>query len=312
MPELYSIASLVIIWLGKSNILSDEAIGLIEASSEASFMNLIKKQANQASLNKYGSTRLVFEALTARKWQSIANLLLRTWFHRVWTLQEILLPVKTISLCGSRRFHIDSAIILAAELLRTNEYLFMCTIARPVQTCRAIDRLHAAASIFAWLGCSLPGGGFGTRAFLRYPKIDYQLRIPRIFKWLVSLELLVHEMRQRECSERKDKIIAPLAFAMKHAPTGGYGHLQRRIEDLLDYCKSKSELYRKFTRFMIDCMGNLDILSRVDLENVVEQDMELKRPSWVPPSILLGHLHSLTTFYSRILTPPNTRPAPKQ
>jgi hypothetical protein len=125
MPELYSIASLVIIWLGKNDTTSDEAIGLIEASSEASFMNLIEKQANQTSLNKHGSTGLVFEALTARKWQSIANLLLRTWFHRVWTLQEILLPVKTISLCGSRRFHIDSAIILAAELLRTNDYLFV-------------------------------------------------------------------------------------------------------------------------------------------------------------------------------------------
>jgi hypothetical protein len=94
-------------------------------------------------------------------------------------------------------------------------------------------------------------------------------------------------MRQRECGERKDKI-TPLAFAMKHAPTGGYGHLQRRIEDLLDFWKSKGELYRKFTRFMVDCMGNLDILSRVDLENVVEQDMELKRPSWVPPFDTIG------------------------
>jgi hypothetical protein len=95
-------------------------------------------------------------------------------------------------------------------------------------------------------------------------------------------------MRQGECSERKDKIIAPLAFAMKHAPTGGYGHLQRRIEDLLDFWKSKGELYRKFARFMVDCMGNLDILSRVDLENVIEQDMELKRPSWVPPFDTIG------------------------
>jgi hypothetical protein len=30
----------------------------------------------------------------------------------------------------------------------------------------------------------------------------------------VSLELLVHEARQRECSGAKDRIIAPLAFVM--------------------------------------------------------------------------------------------------
>jgi len=69
------------------------------------------------------------------------------------------------------------------------------------------------------------------------------IRIPRIFKWLVALEVLVHEMRQRECSDWKDKIMAPLAFAMKYAPTSGYGQLEGRIKDLLDYLKSTDELY---------------------------------------------------------------------
>jgi hypothetical protein len=172
--------------------------------------------------------------------------------------------------------------MLAAVLLQTNRHLSMFNISRPVQAARATDRLYAAASIGAWLGCSWAGGGFGTRAFLRYAKIDYELKIPRIFKWLVALEVLVHEMRQRECSDWKDKIMAPLAFAMKHAPTGCYGQLEGRIKDLLDYLKSTDELYRKFTRFMIDSMSNLDILSRTDGYNIVEQDNKLNLPSWVP------------------------------
>jgi hypothetical protein len=281
MSDLYSTASWVIIWLGKSDPTSDEAIGLIGTGLDASFMSLMA-QAYQTPSNEHASTGMQFESLTPQKWQAIANLLLRKWFSRLWTLQEILLPTRTIAICGSQRFHIDEATLLAAALLRTNRHLSMFNIARPAQTARATARLYAAASIGAWLGCSWAGGGFGTRAFLRYPKIDYELKIPRIFKWLVALEVLVHETRQRECSDSKDKIIAPLAFAMKYAPTGGYGQLEGCIKDLLDYLKSTDGLYRKFTRFMIDSMSNLDILSRVDRYNGVKYENELNLPSWVP------------------------------
>ena len=96
-----------------------------------------------------------------------------------------------------RRFDIEKALILVAALLRTNEYLSMYTIAKHVQTCQAIDRLYTAISIFALLGRSLLVGGFGARAFLRYPDIDYNNKVPGLFKWLVTLELFVHEVRQR-------------------------------------------------------------------------------------------------------------------
>ena len=271
MPELYSKASSVIIWLGKSDPTSDEAIDLIRTDPAANLMSLVQP-AGQAILN--------FE-FTTQQWQAIADLLLRKWFTRLWTLQEVLLPTKTTALCGSRRFQIDEATTLAAALLRTNFHFSMFNIARPLQVARASNRLCAAATIGAWLGCNWAGSGFGTRAFLRYAEIDYTLRVPRSLKWLIALEVLVHEMRQRECSDWKDKIMAPLAFAIRYAPVSGYGQFEDRINDLLNYSKSTSELYRKFTAFMIDSMSSLDILSRVDGRHCVEENM-FNLPSWVP------------------------------
>ena len=271
MPKLYSKASLVIIWLGKSDQTSDEAIDLIETDPAASLMSLMQPAGQVVSKFDF----------TTQQWQAIANLLLRKWFTRLWTLQEVILPTKTTALCGPRRFHIDEATTLAAALLRTNSHLSMLIIARPLQAARAANRLYAAATIGAWLGCSWAGGGFGTRAFLRYAEIDYTLSIPRSLKWLVALEVLVHEMRQRECSDGKDKIMAPLGFAIKYAPVSGYEQVEDRINDLLNYSQPTSELYRKFTRFMIDSMSNLDILSRVDGRHSFEEN-DFNLPSWVP------------------------------
>jgi len=271
MPEIYSKASLVIIWLGKSDPTSDEAIRLIRTDSAANLMSLTQPVGQAVSSFEF----------TTQQWQAIANLLLRKWFSRLWTLQEVILPTKTTALCGSRRFQIDEATILAAALLRTNRHLSMVNIARPLQAARAANWLYAAAATGAWLGCSWAGGGFGTRAFLRYAEVNYRLRVPRSFKWLVALEVLVHEMRQRECSDWKDKIMAPLAFAINYAPASGCKQFEDRIKDLLNYSKSTSELYRKFTTFMIDSMSNLDILSRIDGRHCVEEN-KFNLPSWVP------------------------------
>jgi hypothetical protein len=90
------------------------------------------------------------------------------------------------------------------------------------------------------MDCTFPPGGFGERAFLRYHKIDYKETIPRTFKWLVGLELLVHEARQRECSNPKDWIIARLGFALhkKFVPDmEKFRDLKAGIQSMLGYCQ---------------------------------------------------------------------------
>jgi hypothetical protein len=141
------------------------------------------------------------------------------------------------------------------------------------------------------ISCTYPASGFGERAFLRYHEIDYKQIVPPTYKWLVSLELLVHEARQRECTNPKDRIIAPLAFAMQKtflSEVENFTALEIEIQRILSSCQSIStqELYCRFTHFMISSMGNLDILSRThrnDEYKDEDTDLGIQLPSWVPP-----------------------------
>jgi len=147
--------------------------------------------------------------------------------------------------------------------------------------------LPSATCILAWQGLTRPAGGFGSRALLRYPKIDFKMEIPRTSKWLVALELFVHEARQRNCSKLEDKVLAPLAFALheKFVPESlDFPPFEREARRLIDCRFPVTELYPKFTRFMIESMANLDILSRACRDTLPRDATdELNLPSWVPP-----------------------------
>ncbi|CZR66870.1 uncharacterized protein PAC_16771 [Phialocephala subalpina] len=287
MPRIYSDASWVVIWLGKEDSSTYEAIQVMEKNKESLIISSMMRGGNAFSRFDC-TTESQSDSMTDREWHVIANFLLRTWFSRLWTLQEVLLPTRTTSFCGSRQVDISLAVLFAGIMLRNSEKnRAICKSARPFRVELAIRRLGAAASVAVWMGCTWPSDGFGSRAFLRYHKIDYELTIPRKFKWLVALELLVHEARQRECSKPKDKIIAPLAFAIheRYVPdTVDFHYLETGIQSILDYPQSTEELYCKFTHFMISSMANLDILSRAHRnDDGQDRDIDLSLPSWVPP-----------------------------
>ena len=145
------------------------------------------------------------------------------------------------------------------------------------------------------ISCTYPASGFGEREFLRYHKIDYKQTVPRTYKWQVALELLVHEARQRECSNPKDRIIAPLAFAMHKTflpEVENFTALEIGIQRTLSSCQSIStqELYCRFTHFMISEMGDLDILSRTHRNEDEDTDLGYNYPPGFRLFIELGRL----------------------
>lgn len=147
-------------------------------------------------------------------------------------------------------------------------------------------QLGSTSCISAWLGLKRPASGFGSRALLRYPKIDHKDEIPRTFKLLVALELLVHEARHRNCSNLEVKVLAPLAFALyeRFMPhDSNFSHIETKARDLLDHGVPVAKLFLKFKLFMIESMESLDILSRLQSDNgQIESVQGPKLPSWVP------------------------------
>ncbi|ROV88037.1 hypothetical protein VPNG_10355 [Cytospora leucostoma] len=261
MPRIYYGASSVIIWLGKDDVSTPEAVEIL---NNLQYQGALLTQ----SMMRYVATTSFLDSIPHGKKHALQLLFRRRWFDRVWTLQEVLLPQRTRCLCGPYELNIADASQFAAHLLKV-----MLSGLAASETWRVPDLL--------------PICGFGSRAFLRFPKIDRKLEIPGSFKWLVALELFVHESRQRNCCKLEDKVLAPLAFALhdQFAPeTPDYLPLKTEARSLIDCRISVIELYRKFTHFMIDSMANLDILSRAH-RDVPHDDAtkELNLPSWVPP-----------------------------
>ena len=67
-----------------------------------------------------------------------------------------------------------------------------------------------------------------------------------------------------------------------HFVTDNERAYKRRIDEMLNYQFTVEDLYCKFTKFMIDSMNNLDILSRAGGQNDNVDNSCLKLPSWVP------------------------------
>jgi hypothetical protein len=101
MGQIYSKAFRVIIWLGNSLHKTNRALELIDALSQISEEQLALMKQHTLSLSKtYG---IGTTSIRLSDWQVLGSFLGRTWFERVWTLQEYALPRHTIVLCGTNR-----------------------------------------------------------------------------------------------------------------------------------------------------------------------------------------------------------------
>lgn len=282
IPQIYFQATLVVVWLGHSDADTAEVSKLLAAheKNDAFWASVLQMPA------RYGTV------LTVREVSVLSELCSRTWFHRVWTLQEMLMPHNTIGLCGPYEIDIAAAAIYAGYMLQNlAPYHLMNGSLDPKVDQSQLTGIQGAACISAWMTLTWPGGGFGGRALLRYPSMDYKRQIPNTFKWLVSLELLVHEARSRQCTKLRDKILAPLTFALNGMFTpkeiDSFHTLAEVAQTMLDCKISAAVLYRRFTSFMIRAMGNLDILSRCSYIGESQQDGQTDSeistlPSWVP------------------------------
>ncbi len=204
----------------------------------------------------------------------------------------MLLTHKAIGYCGTTAIYIGDAALIAAALVQDERLTSSGILEDAPVLSAAMHHIHAAALIGAYMSCAWPGGGFGARAFLRYPQIDHELKVSTTVKWLVALELLVNEVRSRHCAVASDKIIAPLTFAMhsKFAPDAISELFGESIKSILNLRQSTERTYCRFTTFIIESMNCLDILSRIDRDGDlnVDKDENLALPSWVPNFSLAG------------------------
>jgi hypothetical protein len=280
MSRIYFDATWVIVWLGKDDATTHEAAQCLDGLERAGSLVV-------QSTSHYETAIESLHSIPRQSRYAIVLLLRRKWFNRVWTLQEALLPIRVRCFCGPHELDIGTMCRFAALSFEIASSGQATSEVPNYPDELPLCQISGAACISAWHGSTSPGGGFGSRALLRYPKIDYRMEYSRTFKWLIALELYTHEARQRNCSQLEDKILAPLTFALheKFAPESPeFLSVKREARGILDCRLPVSDLYLKFTRFMIDSMDNLDVLSRAHRDILHHDPMkEPNLPSWVPP-----------------------------
>jgi hypothetical protein len=99
--DIYSSASLVVVWLGTADDSTEAAIGLL--NDLGGQMLEYRKVHNLNSHEKAQTAKNIFQypSLDAPAWPAVRSLLQRPWFSRVWTFQEIVLAQEAVLYCGA-------------------------------------------------------------------------------------------------------------------------------------------------------------------------------------------------------------------
>ncbi|CAN9093587.1 unnamed protein product [Alternaria alternata] len=236
MGDIYSKASLVLIWLGPA------------ASVEPSLFGLLREFENVRSMNQETQTLLstqIYQVLQANALlDSFKAMYERSWFQRIWTLQEVALAKDSLVICGDSKIS-WSLLVYAIDQLRAAE-----NSTGVYGNFSEFDSAISAHQIM--VQCLLPGPQ--VRSTMN-PNPD------RPVTQLLMMSLL------RRATEPKDHIF------------GLYSILQRLGANLLppDYERSTDQIFTEAARLAIEKDKSLWILDFID---GIEEKQHW--PSWVP------------------------------
>ena len=278
MGEIYSRCTWLSIWLGDSDIHSTRAMPLISMLGELTGSDW-DNEANEIEwiLNAAFADPKVFEyfgisPFTNEDWRSIAHFLGRTWFNRVWTIQEYCLPPLKAFVCGRQSKP-------AADVSLFCRFLQQLGWTDPLMRLAHLDMdLPFACSAL-------------SNAIRLWPNSPTTIQARQLDRWLTRLYgedhgdpahrvaayagFAVECSRRRFAADPRDKVIAPLALASRFQATN------IRLVPLPDYSKSVLEAYVEFVKYVIIGTRSLAVLSQT-LPRDRRQKRDNTLPSWVP------------------------------
>lgn len=107
MRNIYQETKQVIIWLGEASAVEEGALKI--------FPNLFALMKKRASDGQFLDPNLPdrFESVGLPTplhpvWRALGDIMSRNWFRRLWTLQEAVLPLTSVVLCGGQRMEWDT------------------------------------------------------------------------------------------------------------------------------------------------------------------------------------------------------------
>lgn len=287
MKTIFSGADHVITWLGPAADRSDLLISLLSLMGsgvneekgcevgeldEKSFRNTINSTFADVLLAIANSTSV--EAVS----RAFDKFCQRSYWRRLWVLQEFAVARKLDIMCGSSRLsHYQLQYALDA-IARTLYYLE--DLEEAGKDNEEVRAGYAITKAFASFASSFMEGIVTRRH--RYQSADASEN--SLFQVLISSLVLESDYNHPECSDPRDRIFAILGLADDAVA----------FDEFPDYTMSCKDTYTKAARKFLD-QGHIDILSYCQFP----RDGSI--PTWAPD-------WRLPTFNPNTYTPPPTNP----
>jgi Heterokaryon incompatibility protein (HET) len=260
MYEIYHAASQVVVWLGDTHSGSELAFNFmnkhLKPCLESVGFSCTDEQGNAVKAgfwdkwdeSKDAETLEAVERLVTRKyaksWAAVAKLLLRPWWNRAWTVQELISARKVSVHCGPSAVPWPLMEMTIQLMLRNIEVENLFPKKENGAYCDAIEDAHA----FAYERYHRVLGGHGPESFPQ----------------------LMQVTRCRQSQDPRDKVFSILSLLDNDSTQY---HFQP------DYSEPVHVAYARAARAHIQSSNNLHILSSCCY---LKEENPSSLPSWVP------------------------------
>jgi hypothetical protein len=260
MKDIYQNASIVFIWLGESNKLSEQAF------EELYGLTLLVVQDNNGE-SAVPSREFDQDTMAQdpQKWIAISDILYRPWFRRMWIIQEALSARQAMMMCGSDILDLVSFLEVIHSMIKAGAL-------RRIMTHHANRHKLSKGPMLV----VLKQLEFLVKA--KYENIDLFMQLkfkPTILSYLA-------ETRWAEATDPRDKVYGILSLA-NDSRSLGHWHAERRgtskwIPFKPDYSLSKEEVFINTTKAILCTTRSLNVLQFTKYRSIGISGL----PSWVP------------------------------
>lgn len=279
MGDIYSQASQVTIWLGPG---SKDMGNTLDGLSRISEYQL---KANPTFSHDYWPIPDEPDLITVEEARSFSLFFARSYFSRIWVIQEVAAASKAIAYCGS-------SVLPWQDILRASFHIYRHRWNTRLVRKGLPEVLKHDATIHAFALQPFKVHRIGIRSFCGEMRLDY----------------ILYLSRNSESTDPRDKVYANIGLInislRKYAELSRSPKVHSRAEDyitkmsdMIDYRKTLAKLYTEATRLAIEWPTNsADSLSMLTMVpgrfGLDVPDL----PSWVPNWTQLP-INALTGFY---------------
>ncbi|KAI9692796.1 MAG: hypothetical protein M1820_009344 [Bogoriella megaspora] len=101
MDRIYRQAQVVLVWLGPPDSLTSDAMRVFLLLSKEVSPEKARKMRNFRITNPNSYKAMEIPFIGMEKWEAVYAFLMRSWFFRAWTVQEVAVARERIFMCGS-------------------------------------------------------------------------------------------------------------------------------------------------------------------------------------------------------------------